>query len=768
MAYLPVIDLLKTYFRIEGRDDTRMIQEKVTGKILSLDRALEPSLPALLSLLAVRVADDAEEQLDPPQRRQQTLDGVKRLLLQESRVQPLLMLFEDLHWIDNETQALLDGLVESLPTARLLLLVNYRPEYQHAWGSKTYYQQLRIDALPPESAEDLLTVLLGRDASVEPLKRTLIERTEGNPLFLEESVRTLIETRTLIGERGAYRLAQDVKAIQVPDTVQAILAARIDRLAPEDKRLLQTASVIGKDVPFGLLRAVAELSEEDLRRGLAHLQATEFLYEARLFPDLEYTFKHALTHEVALGNMVQDRQRALHAQIAEAIERLHAGRLEEQIEQLAHHAFKGEVWESAVRYLWQAGTTAAARSALQESASLFERALSALQHLPENRTTLEHGFDIRMELRDAVWNQGDYPRTLACQGEAERLAERLGDDRRRGQLCRIRVNLHNLRGELDDAVEVGTRALEIARTLGDRELRTWTTSTLAQTYFFRGEYLRAIELAKTNLSLVPPASSPGRSGVPLSVRDRAWLVTCLAQLGQFAEATAPAQAAIQIAEATHRPLAIVWAHRAAGNVQVAKGSWATARLLFEHAIEVAREGQLGLDLPGLLAVSALVLACLGESGNAMSRAQDAERLLDRLRARLRWAGVFYLYVGMSYLRLGRLDAVERVLPCVLEAAQHYAWIQPGVLHLQGEVAAHSDRLRPEEGEDRYYRALAMAEARGMRPLVAHCHLGLGKLYRQTGQSEQAREHLATAVAMYREMGMRFYLEQAEMATTERV
>ncbi len=294
-AYLPVIDLLKAYFQIEARDDARKIREKVTGKLLSLDRQLEPALPALLSLLDVPVEDPQWERLDPVQRRQRTLDGVKRLLLRESQVQPLLVLFEDLHWIDNETQSLLDSLVESLPTARLLLLVNYRPEYQHAWGSKTYYRQLRLDPLPSESAEELLEALLGNDPSPAPLKQRLVERTEGNPFFLEESVRTLVETQVLVGERGAYRLTRPVESIQVPATVQAVLAARIDRLPPDEKALLQTAAVIGKDVPFALLQAIAEMSEEELRRGLTHLQAAEFLYEARLFPDLEYTFKHALS-----------------------------------------------------------------------------------------------------------------------------------------------------------------------------------------------------------------------------------------------------------------------------------------------------------------------------------------------------------------------------------------------------------------------------------------------------------------------------------------
>ena len=315
--YLPVIDLLKGYLRIQDQDDPRAVREKVTGKLLTLDEALKPTVPAFLALLDVPVDDAAWSALDPPQRRQRTLEAVKRLLLRESQVQPLLVVFEDLHWIDGETQAFLDSLVESLPTARMLLLVNYRPEYTHRWGSKTYYTQLRLDPLPPESAEALLDALLGSDPALRPLKHLLIERTEGNPFFLEESVRTLVETKALAGERGAYRLAQALPSIQVPATVQAVLAARIDRLPAEEKRLLQAAAVIGKDVPFAVLQAIAEVPEDVLRHGLATLQAGEFLHEARLFPDLEYTFKHALTHEVAYGSLLQDRRRALHARIVD-------------------------------------------------------------------------------------------------------------------------------------------------------------------------------------------------------------------------------------------------------------------------------------------------------------------------------------------------------------------------------------------------------------------------------------------------------------------
>jgi AAA ATPase domain/Adenylate and Guanylate cyclase catalytic domain len=225
-AYLPVIELLRRYFGIESRDDPRKIREKATGKVLTLAPALGSAVPALLALLDVPVDEASWQALDPLQRRQQTLDAVKRLLLRESEVQPLIVVFEDLHWIDSETQSLLESLVESLPAARLLLLVNYRPEYQHAWSGKTYYRQLRIDPLPPESADELLAALLGVDAALDPLKQLLVERTEANPLFLEESVRALVEIAALAGERGAYRLTRPVAHLTIPATVQPGCAHR--------------------------------------------------------------------------------------------------------------------------------------------------------------------------------------------------------------------------------------------------------------------------------------------------------------------------------------------------------------------------------------------------------------------------------------------------------------------------------------------------------------------------------------------------------------
>jgi class 3 adenylate cyclase/tetratricopeptide (TPR) repeat protein len=765
-SYLPVIDLLKGYFKIQDGDDLRGIREKVTGKLLTLDRTLEPTLPALLALLDVPLDDAAWQALDPGQRRQRILDAVKGLLLREAREQALLLIFEDLHWIDSETQALLDGLIESVGSARLLLLVNYRPEYQHGWGSKTHYGQMRLDALPAESAGELLEALLGDDTGLAPLKQLLVRR--GNPFFLEETVRTLVETKALVGEPGRYRLTQPVQAIQVPATVQVMLAARIDRLAPEDKRLLQVAAVVGKDVPFALLQAIAELPDAALRRGLEHLQAAEFLYETRLFPDLEHSFKHALTHEVTYGGLLQERRRELHARVVDAIETLHRERLGEQVERLAHHAVRGELRERAVPYLRQAGLKAAARSALPDARAWFDQALGVLAALPESPSTLEQGFEIRLELGAVLVRLGEVRRTLEHAREAETLAARLNDDHRRGRACVTLNNAHTLLGELDDALVAGTRALEIAARLGDLRLRIRATIYLAQSHHFRGDFERAVELATNGLAALPTDwvyETFGSSPIPISVYGRLWVVQSLAELGRFAEAAPYEAELLRLAGPTQHAFTVGEGYNAASFLHLRKGDWATARALIEHSIAALRKGNIVVVLPTLVAYSAWVLAQVGEASEALTRLREGKQLLEHLAAR----GVIfapYYSLGRAALLLDRLDEAQSLGERALKYAPSRPAVAAQALHLLGGIATHPDRFDAESGEAHYRKALALAEPRGMRPLVAHCHLGLGKLYRRTGKREQAREHLVTATTMYREMEMTYWLEQAEAEMRE--
>jgi class 3 adenylate cyclase/tetratricopeptide (TPR) repeat protein len=769
-SYLPVVDLLKGYFAIEDRDGPRAVREKMTGKLLTLDRAQEASLPALLALLDVSSGDAVWDGLDPRQRRQRMLHALKQLLIRESQVQPLLVVFEDLHWIDSETQALLDGLVESLPAARVLLLVNYRPEYQHTWGSRTYYTQLRLDPLPPETAEELLGALLGPDAGLDPLKALLIARTEGNPFFLEESVRTLVETGALAGERGAYRLGRALAAIEVPATVQAVLAARIDRLSPGDKALLQTASVIGKDVPFALLQATAALAEDELRGAIGRLQAAEFLYETRLFPDLEYTFKHALTHEVAYGSLLQDRRRRLHGEIVEATERLYSDRLGEHTDRLGHHAFRAERWETAAAYLRQAGHKALSRSAFREAVAAYEEALVAVQRLPETRETQERAFDLRLDLRVPLQALSRTSRVLEHDRAAEAAARALEDDRRLGRALPWLANTLWITGDHAAAIAAAMRALDIGQRLGDLAIHATAAVRLGAIHYSTGEYDKAVVYLRQVVELTAGEwlrERFGMSGV-VSVIARHWLARSLAELGQLSEGLAVAREGLDIALSTDNVGSLPPAHSAVGYVHLHRGELAEALAPLTRAVEVGKATELlnwGSASVGLLGLQRVLSGDLAEG---VALAERATRLAEE-RAERFLLPIFEGWAGQAHLASGDWERARHCGQASLDMSR--AQLQRGdeawAWRLLGEIAAGTDPPGVREAETAYGEALTRASSLGMRPLVAHCHLGLGKLHCRTDDWPKAVGHLTTAAAMYREMGMGLWLAQAEAALEQR-
>ena len=766
--YFPVIDLLKRYVHIEDGDDARTIRAKVTGQILTLDESLQDTIPVLLSLLDALPEDSPFVQLDPPQRRQRTLDGLKAIWLRESQVQPLVLVFEDFHWIDSETQALLDSLIESLPTAQLLLLVNYRPEYTHSWGDKTFYTQLRLDPLPPESADALLDALLGVDASLEPLKTLLIERTVGNPFFLEESVRTLVETQVLAGEPRVYHLAQALPTIQVPATVQAVLAARIDRLPQDEKSLLQTASVIGTEVPLSLLQAIAEMSEEGLYRGLTNLQASSFLYETSLFPERVYTFKHALTHEVAYGSLLQERRRALHARIVEVLEALYPDRLAEQVDRLAHHAVRGQVWDKALRYLRQAGVKATERSANSEAVVYFEQALEALTHLPESRSTLEQSIDLRLDVRHPLNQLGETERILEHLREADRLAEALDDQLRLGRVAAYLTTYYYAVGNQEHAVASGQRALTIATALGNFPLQVELNFRLGQVYNQIGQYRVAMSFLSRNVENVEllQGELAHRMIAPVSFSafSRAYLVLCLAERGEFPAGTACGEEAVRIAEALDQPFSVAMAYYGLGLLYLRQGRLDRAMPLLQHSLSVCQSAQTMILFPW-------VAAALGAVHTLRGSVAEAVVLLEEARGQATTRKILFghtasvVHLSETYLRAGHMHEATEVARQAVHLARDYTerGNEAYALRLLGDIAAHREPLEVEEAEAYYRQALALAEELGMRPLQAHCHCGLGTLYCHTSQTEQARAELTTATEMYRDMEMTFWLPETKAA-----
>ncbi len=764
-VFLPVIDLLKGYFQIEPRDEPRKIREKVTGKVLSLDKALEPGLPAFLMLLDVPVDDPQWLALDPPTRRQRTLNALKHLLLKESQVQPLSLALEDLHWIDSETQGLLDSLIESMPTASLLLLVNYRPEYQHAWGGKSYYTQLNIGPLPPESCEGLLLGFLGADESLRPLKQKLIAQTQGNPFFLEESIRTLAETQVLVGERGAYRLAKALAGIQVPATVQAILAARIDRLPPEEKRLLQAAAVIGVDVPFSLLEAIAEQPDEFLQRGLAHLQAAEFLYQTRLFPDVEYTFKHGLTYEVAYGSLLHERRRALHARIVEVIEALYPENLTEQVERMAYHAVRSEIWEKAVRYLSQAGARALDRSAHREAASYFEQALAALKHLPETRETREQAIDLRLGLRSSLIPLGEIEAVLEHLHAAEQLASMLEDQRQLARVSNATSHHFLVTGNAEEARRYGLRAFNIAETLDDIPLRVPVELYLGAACLGVAEFREADEHLGRTVRLLQGVMARERFGLHgyPAVIARSYMAWALAERGDFGAAIARGQEGVDIAEAAHHAYSLAYVCWGLAMPHVIRGDLAEAARVLERAAELCREWNLPLIDALVSGLLGLTHARSGRTAEGVALLQEATTTYEHTFGRGIWHSLNVIWLGEALLLADRLDDAHSVAQRSLALTREYKHriCEPWALRLLGEIA--SRRGAPDNGtaEDFFRQALVLAEQFMMRPLVAQCHLGLGKLYRCGDARERAREHLSSAIAMFREMDMTHWRIPAE-------
>jgi class 3 adenylate cyclase/tetratricopeptide (TPR) repeat protein len=765
-SYLPVIDLLKGYFKIGDRDDHREMRDKVLGRVLGLERALEPLLSPLLTLLDVPIEDASWVSLDPPQRRQRTLDAVRRLLLRESQVQPLLVVFEDLHWIDGETQALLDSLVESVGSARLLLLVNYRPEYEHRWGSKTAYSQLRLDSLPAQSAQELLAALLGPDPELAPLTQMLVKR--GNPFFLEETVRALVETGMLVGERGAYRLTRPVETLQIPATVQSILAARIDRLPPEEKLLLQAASVIGKDVPYALLRVIAEQPEESLRHALTHLQEAEFLYEAQLFPDLEHSFKHALTHEVSYGSLLHERRRQLHAQIVAATEGIYADRLSEHVERLFHHALRGELWDRAVGYGRQAGARALDRSAAREALAYFEQARVAVQEMPESRERTEQRIDLCFEQRNALLPLAELERLSEVVNEGRALSETLGDQRRLGWALAYQAQVQSMLGEHASAIETAKSACAMAQGLDDLVLRIVSNLHLGLAFWLGGELCRSTERLRASIALIKGELLGERFGLTTlpGVLARYVLAGVLAELGEFAQAIAAAEEGLRIARTASHPYSEVSARFGLGYVHLRHADFAAATRVLEPGLAVCREMEFRILLPLVAASLGSAYLWSGRAAGAVPLLEEAVEACTAMRL-LSYRPLFITFLAEAYLVLGRVaEAREQTEHAVAWARAHQAkgWEAWG-LKLFGDIHARA-LADPDQAGNMYRQALALAAELGMRPLVAQCHFALGKLYQQTSKREQAREHCTTAATMYRELEMRSWLEQAEAALNE--
>jgi class 3 adenylate cyclase/predicted ATPase len=758
-AYLPLIDLLKGYFGIALEDDERQRREKITGKVLTLDRALEDALPYLFSLLGIGDETASLVQMDAQIRRQRTLEAVKRVLVRETLDQPCAVIFEDLHWIDAETQAFLDLLSESVATARLLLLVDYRPEYTHGWGSKSTYTQLRLDPLGEQEARELLAALLGEETSAERvgLERLVLERTEGNPFFMEELVQTLAEEGVLAGERGRYRLEQSPGELHVPATVQGVLAARIDRLPAEQKDLLQTLAVIGKEFPFGLLRMVAEGGEEDLRGRLARLQAGEFIYEQPAFPEPEYTFKHALTQEVAYGSLLVERRRPLHERTARAIEELYRDRLDEHYGELAHHYDRTENVPKAVEYLHLAGEQAAQRSAYGEAIGQLSRGVELVQTLPESPERARQELFLQLALGPAlnVTRGFGTPEGEQAFVRARDLCEQLGEA---PQVFRALIGpytFHLARAELERAGELVQDLLRLARETGESAHLLWAHAAMGETAFWRGELLQAREHLEEAIARYDP-KEPQSRGFPFyqidpGVGARVNLGSTLWQLGYPEQALTRSQESLALARGLSHPVtqahALLYAtylHRLRGESRaVLEGAEALIALSNEHgflqyagigafhrAMALADQGQLQEEIAGMRAIleamqagglvlaSPVLLAALGEAYGKAGQTEEGLALLDEAQGLLAKTG-------------------ERAF----EAETH---------RVKGEVLLARSPPDRTQAEASFREALEVARRQSAKSWELRAATSLARLWQRQGKRDEARDLLAPVYTWFTE------------------
>ena len=700
----------------------------------------------------------------PPADSLMLFEAVSLLLAHVADREPTVLILEDLHWGDEMSVRLLAFVGRRLQEWQFLLVVTAReedlvdaPMLERTLAELTrepHVDTVALRSLSREETVDLVRVLAraGRgEAAMAHLGEQVWRASGGNPFVVIESMRAAAHEA----------LAPGLEGLALPERVRDIIRRRLDRLDERSRELVALGSVMGREFEFALLHRVSGLGEEAVARGVEELIRRRVLHSV----GEHFDFTHDRVRETAYRQILAPRRKGLHRRVAETLATVHAGNPELPHLALGLHYFEGEVWDQAVGHLRRAGARALERFAKRDAVACFERALVALGHLPQSQSTLEQAFDIRIELRPALNQLGEIRQVLKTLREAETLAEQLNDDRRRGRVAAFMTVAHSVLGQLDEALATGTRALEIARRLGDVRLRILATDILEQIHDHRGEYERVVELATDNLARLPPDLVNDLLGrfAPPSIYDRVALVRSLAELGRFGEAAAYADEAIRLAERTQRAYAVGLAHWTAGTLHLAKGDWAKARSGIEHGITALRTASAVLALPSAVASAAWVLARLGEASEAMARLREGEHLVEDRAAReiVGTIGASFHALGRACLLLGRLDEAWRLGDRAVESSPCQPGYAAHALHLLGDIATHPDRFDAERGLASYRRALALAEPRGMRPLIAHCHLGLGRLHRRLKRREQACEHLATATSMYGDMGMSFWLGQAE-------
>lgn len=752
--YLSISNLLRSWCGIPDEASAAEARSLLQDALATLPAGTPAYVPALQSLLEVPVEDADWPTLEPAVRRQRMRSTVKDLFLRCTQNRPLLLWFEDMQWTDVESQDVIESLVEAMGASRLLVVLTCRPEYEARWENKGCVTRVNLDALEVNAADRLVRALLGEGANNAELRSLIVARTGGTPLFIEETVRTLAESGALRARDGGYELTRELREIQIPETVQSVIAARIDRLNPKRKALLQMASVIGSDIPLTLLRDVVDLAGLELQKLLADLQAAHFLVESPNAASAQWKFRHALVHEVAYGGLIAAKRQMLHARVLHAMELQNRDNAQDVVESLAHHAFNAAQWNEAVRYLSQAGDKAVELSAFREAGAFLEQALQALKHLPQDEARIRQGIDIRLKLRPIFGATADYDRLEHSLAEAESLAGSIGDRPRLAAINVAMTSVHNWRGALDSSIECGLRGRDIAREIGDRALEVGASFYVAQAYMWRGDFRQSVALLEENLGWIDGPARHQRIGTTGtgSVLWLGMLGASHGRLGDFDVALDAAQKACLIADEVKRPYDIALAYWWTGFLWSHKGDVAKALQHLEHGFEVCRASQINYLVP-ILSTSlgyATVLAGRVAEGTAMLvRALGFSRA-NKFPYGEAWSGA---YLGFAKVLAndtdGLLDHASGVLE--LARARKYRAIEADALRLLAET--HRITAAPAEAERHYLQAREICLELGLRPEYARCLIGLGQTLMQSGREAEAERLFEQAQQLCRSMGL---------------
>jgi class 3 adenylate cyclase/tetratricopeptide (TPR) repeat protein len=750
-AWLPVLELLKSYFEVTDEDDDSRRSEKVEAKARALDPALAETLPYILSLLGVAGAGASLAMMDAQIRRRRMLEAVKRFIIRESLKQPLVVIFEDLHWLDAETQELLDLLVDSVASARILMLVNYRPEYHHEWGDRNCYTQLRLDPLGGQSADEMLHALLGGDASLQSLKRLIIDKTEGNPFFMEEIVRALVEQGVLV-RNGSTRLTKPLTEVHVPPTVHGILASRIDALPASQKDLLQTLAVIGKDFPLNLVKHITASPDDRLKPMLKGLQAGEFIYEQPALGEAEYTFKHALTQEVAYNSVLMERRRLLHERTGQAIEALFKERIDDHLAELAHHYSRTANTRKAVEYLSRAGSQAAARCAYSEAVARLSSALEFLKHLPDDTERARQELSVQSALGSSLsnvkgWAAAELEPVYA---RARELCAQIRDPALAFRPLYGQWLMRYWKLQLHNALELADELLATAESMKASAMLLSGNFARGATLLSLGELVSAHEhlekaLAVFDLRQSLPAELEVFRGNSLS-----FLSSALFALGYPDRAWAISREMLEVAQRSSDPFILTNASCHAVLHYLVRGDGTATQKRAEEAMARAEE-------LGLVSFAAQAIARHGAALIAQGRYEEGIAGMRRGISAIRATGgapqTRYFYLLASGLgRIGQpqegFQLLEEGFASVAKSGEQAAG--PHLHHVKGELLLAQNPSDGAKAELCFRAAIEIARRQSARMAELHATTSLARLLANEGRRDEARAMLADIYGWFTE------------------